>query len=146
MMSGIRLFWFSSLWALGCSSNACVLDDDLRLFAGDGALDCGTADASHDRADIDKCAADAFDGGKPFIARYARMGVDSKVVDAVGSNTDGKVKIFRWDSSPCGGDACSAVTDVQSCDGPTLNMETSSDPSALPISCASLGTPQRICG
>ena len=145
-MSSVRYFWFAGLLLLGCSRHDCVLDDDLRLFAGDGALDCGTADATHDRADIDKCATDAFDAGKPFIARYSRLGIDSKIVDAVASNTDGKVKVFRWDSAPCGGDACSAVTDVQSCDGPTPNMDTSSDASALPISCASLGTPQRICG
>jgi hypothetical protein len=146
MMSSVRFLWLSSFLWLGCSRNDCVLDDDLRLFTGDGALDCGTAGPAKDRADVDKCAADAFDAGKPFIARYERMGVASKIVNAVGSNTDGKVKVFRWDSAPCGGDACSAVTDVQSCDGPTLNMDISTDPTALPISCASLGTPQRICG
>ena len=131
---------------LGCSSSDCVLNDDLRLFAGDGALDCGTADATHDRADIDKCAADAFDAGTPFIARYERTGADAGVVNAVASNTDGKLKIFRWDDSACGSSSCSPVTDVQSCDGPTLNLQTSDDPNALPINCDSLGTPQRICG
>jgi hypothetical protein len=132
--------------AAGCASNECVLDDDLRLFAGEDAVDCGSADPAHDRAEIDKCAANAFDAGQPFIARYRRMGVESTVVNAVASNTDGKVKVFRWDSAPCGGDGCSSVTDVQSCDGPTLSQQTSSDPTALPIDCDSLGLAQRICG
>lgn len=133
-------------FALGCSSSDCALDDDLHLFAGDGALDCGTADATHDRGDIDKCASDAFSAGQPFIARYQRTGVDSHIVNAVASNTDGKVKIFRWDSAPCGGDSCLPVTDVQSCDGPTVNMQTPDDPTALPLNCDSLGLPQRVCG
>jgi hypothetical protein len=137
-------------WAVlslgGCSNSDCVLDDDLRLFAGDGALDCGIADAKHDRADIDKCAADAFDAGTPFMARYERTGVTAKIVTAVATNTDGVVKIFRWDTSSCGGASCAPVTDVQSCDGPTLNEETSADPDALPLSCDSLGVPRRICG
>ena len=131
--------------ALACSSHDCQLDDDLRLFAGDDAVDCGSADATHERADIDKCAADAFEAGQPFMARYERMGVDSQVVNAVASNSDGKVKIFRWDTAPCGGPACGPATDVQSCNGPTLNLETPADPSALPISCDTLGLPQRIC-
>lgn len=149
-MTSVRLLGLASFLALGCSRHDCALDDDLRLFAGDGAIDCGTAGGGQDRADVDKCSTDAFAAGKAFMARYSRQGVDSKIVDAVASNTDGKVKIFRWDSAPCGGDACSAVTDVQSCDGPTQNMDTSASTSTtgstLPINCDSLGTPERICG
>jgi hypothetical protein len=118
----------------------------MRLFAGDGAIDCGTADATHDRAAVDQCATEAFGAGKAFIARYAAQGTDSKLITAVASNTAGKLKIFRWDSAPCGGSSCSPVTDVQSCEGPSVSMETSADPSALPISCESLGLAQRICG
>jgi hypothetical protein len=142
----VKLLLSSCALLLGCSSNDCALDDDLRLFAGDSALDCGTADAAHARADVDKCAADAFDAGQPFIARYERTGTDSRLLNAVASNTDGKVKIFRWDSAPCGGPSCNPVTDVQSCDGPTRSTQTKDDPNALPISCDSLGLAQRICG
>lgn len=130
---------------LGCSQHDCDLDDDLRLFAGDGAIDCGKTSASTDRADVDKCATNAFADGKAFIARYERQGEDSQLVVAVASNTDGKVKIFRWDSSPCGGGSCSPVTDVQSCENPSAATSTSDDPNALPIDCESLGLAERIC-
>jgi hypothetical protein len=134
-----------SLSLLGCS-NDCALDDDMRLFAGDAALDCGTADESHPRADVDACAAGAFEDGEAFIARYRQQGEDSRLVTAVAMNTDGKVKVFRWDSSPCGGGSCSPVTDVQACEGPSLEMSTSADENALPIACSSLGLAQRVCG
>ena len=144
-MTGVKwLLGSLTLVALGCASKECVLDDDLRRFAGDSALDCGVADAAHERADIDKCAAAAFDGGQPFIARYERQGPESKLMIAVASNTDGKVKIFRWDPAACSA-SCSPVTDVQSCEEPSVNLETSQDPDALPINCTSLGLPQRIC-
>jgi hypothetical protein len=145
MRSFVRLLGSSCCLLLGCSSE-CTLDDDIHLFAGDGAIDCGTADESHDRAEVDQCATDAFGAGTAFIARYASQGTDSKLVTAVASNTAGKLKIFRWDSAPCGGSSCSAVTDVQSCEGPSVSMQTSADPSALPIDCESLGLAQRICG
>jgi hypothetical protein len=130
---------------LACQSQ-CKLDDDVRQFAGDSARDCGTIGALGDRADVDACVAEAFDAGEAFIARFERMGVDSRVVTAVASNTAGTVKLFQWDSAPCGGPGCDPVTDVQSCEGPSLNPETSSDPDALPISCESLGLPERTCG
>lgn len=134
-----------SLSLLGCSSD-CALDDDMRLFAGDAALDCGTADETHPRQDIDACAIGAFEDGEAFIARYRQQGKDSRLVTAVAMNTDGKVKVFRWDSSPCGGGSCSPVTDVQACEGPSPEMSTSADENALPIACSSLGLAQRVCG
>lgn len=127
---------------LGCSSE-CELDDDLRLFAGEGAVDCGTAGGEADRASVDQCAIDGFDAGTAFIARYRPTGADSRLITAVASNTEGKVKIFRWDSAPCGG--CDPVTDVQDCEKPSLTEESSEDPNILPISCESLGLAQRIC-
>jgi hypothetical protein len=130
---------------VGCSQHQCDVDDDLRLFAGDGAIDCGKASGTVDRADVDKCATDAFADGKAFIARYEHMGVDSKTVVAVASNTDNKLKIFRWQSAPCGSQGCSPVTDVQSCEKPSAATMTSDDPNALPIECDSLGAPERIC-
>jgi hypothetical protein len=137
-LAGLALF--------GCSSD-CELDDDLRLFAGDAALDCGTADDTHARADVDTCATNAFNAGTAFSARYQQQGTDSKLETAVAMNSAGKVKVFRWDSSPCGGgSSCSPVTDVQSCEGPTAALATSEDPNALPISCSSLGLAQRVCG
>jgi hypothetical protein len=138
------------LLALGscsaCSADQCELDDDLRLFAGDGARDCGTVGFDDDRAKVDGCVADAFDAEAPFMARYERQSTDSKVIMAVAANTEGKVKLFQWDSAPCGGPGCDAVTDVRSCDGAALSEETSEDPLALPISCERVGLPQRICG
>lgn len=134
-----------SLALLGCSSE-CDLDDDMRRFAGDAALDCGTANEAEGRADVDTCATDAFDAGSAFIARYQRQGTDSKLLIAVAMNSAGQVKIFRWDSSPCGGSSsCSPVTDVQACEAPVVAQATSEDPSALPISCGSLGLAQRVC-
>jgi len=143
----------SSSWLLplvlalcwSCTSK-CELNDDVRLFAGDTARDCGTAGATEDRSKVDGCVADAFTDGAPFIARYERMGVDSKVVIAVAANTEGRVKLFQWDSAPCGGTGCDPVTDVQSCEGPALSEQTSEDPQALPITCEDVGLPQRICG
>lgn len=141
--------WLLSLGALalfGCS-NDCDVDESTRLFAGDSAVDCGTADAAHDRGKIDECATTAFAAGTAFIARYQQQGTDSKLLTAVAMNTDGKVKVFRWDSSPCGGgSSCSPVTDVQSCEGPTVATQTSDDPNALPILCDSLGLAERVCG
>jgi hypothetical protein len=133
----------ASCW--GCS-DGCVLDDDVRLFAGQSARDCGTATAVDDRSKVDECVADAFEEGAPFIARYELVGTDSKVVSVVAANTDAKVKLFQWDSAPCGGPGCDAVTDVQSCEGPTLTEETSEDPLALPITCEAFGLPERVCG
>lgn len=133
------------LAAWGCKS-ACVLDDDLRQFAGADARDCGTAGAADARAPVDECVAEAFEAGEPFIARYERTGVDSKVVTAQAGNSAGDVKIFQWDSAPCGGSGCDPVTDVQSCLEPSLNAETSENPDALPISCEESGLAERICG
>jgi hypothetical protein len=132
----------AGLAAWGCSHD-CTLDDDLRLFAGDSALDCGTA--AEDRTDVDACATGAFEDGTPFFARYQQQGEDSQLLTAVAMNSTGTVKVFRWDSSPCGGGSCSPVTDVQSCEGPALETM-SMDPNALPISCTSLGLAQRTCG
>lgn len=133
-----------ALALLGCSSN-CELDDDIRLFAGEAAVDCGTADEAQGRNDVDTCATNAFDTGTAFVARYRRQGTDSKLVNAVAMNSAGHVKIFRWDSSPCGGGSCSPVTDVQACEGPAVELATSEDPNALPLSCSSLGLAQRVC-
>lgn len=145
MKRALLLRGLAGLVALGCSSD-CELDDDIRLFAGEEAVDCGSADADHDRLEVDDCVADAFDHGSAFIARYQQQGEDSKLVTAVAMNTAGKVKVFRWDSSPCGGGSCSPVTDVQSCEGPALETQTHEDPNTLPITCASLGLAQRVCG
>lgn len=132
-------------WCFACSDQ-CELNDDLRSFAGDSARDCGSVGLDDDRAEVDGCVAEAFDAGEAFIARYEQHGVDSKVVRAVAANSDGQVKLFQWDSAPCGGTGCDAVTDVQSCEGPALSEETSDDPLALPIICDRVGLPQRICG
>ncbi len=145
MNSAPSLLAAAGLLSLGCSSD-CQLDDDLRLFAGDAAVDCGTADATHDRSAIDQCAVDAFEAGTPFIARYQQQGEDSTLSTAVAMNTVDKVKVFRWDSSPCGGGSCSPVTDVQACEAPTVAAASTEDPNALPIMCTSLGLAQRTCG
>lgn len=134
-----------SVWIAGCSQHECDLDDDLRLFAGDGAIDCGKSTGPTNREDVDKCVTDAFADGKAFIARYQHQGVESQLVVALASNTEGTVKMFRWDSSPCGGGSCTPVTDVQSCEKPSAATSTSDDPNALPLECASQGAPERIC-
>jgi hypothetical protein len=127
-------------------SNKCELDDDLRLFAGDSARDCGLVEIGADRTQADDCVSNAFEAREPFIVRYSRQGTDSQVVTAVGANSAGAIKIFQWDSAPCGGPGCDPVTDVQSCDNPSLNLESSESPDALPIACGSFGNPQRVCG
>ena len=137
------LLVLAGVLALGCS-NECSLDDDLQLFAGDAALDCGTA--ADDRAKVDACVSGAFDDGTAFIARYQQQGDDSRLITAVAMNTAGTVKVFRWDSSPCGGGSCSPVTDAQTCETPSLATMTSDDENALPIECKSLGLAQRTCG
>jgi hypothetical protein len=134
-----------SLALVGCSTK-CELDDDLRLFAGEAARDCGSAESSEQRAAVDACVADAFEGKHGFIARYPRQGEDSKLITAVASNSAGVVKLFQWDSAPCGGSSCDPVTDVQSCEAPTLTVETSDDPEALPVTCESYGLAERTCG
>jgi hypothetical protein len=145
MKRAIRWLGLLGLATLGCSNGDCDLNDDTRQFAGDTALDCGTA-GEDDRADVDTCVAGAFEAGTAFIARYRQQGEDSVLVTAVAMNTAGKVEIFRWDSSPCGGGDCRATTDVQSCTGPSLSPMTSEDPNILPITCESLGLAQRVCG
>jgi hypothetical protein len=122
-----------------------VLNDDLRLFAGSSARDCGTVTAADERTATDACVVEAFEEGEPFIARYEQMGIDSKVVMAVASNTDGRIKVFQWDSAPCGGPGCDAVTDVRNCNEPMLNPAVSESRDVLPISCE-LGLPERTCG
>jgi hypothetical protein len=129
-----------------CSSDECALDDDLRQFAGNEARDCGSARAGGDRSDVDACVAEAFEAGEPFIARYELQGLDSKVVAAVASNSEGTVELFQWDSAPCGGPGCAPVTDVQLCEGPALRAKTSGDSLALPISCDRVGLSDRVCG
>lgn len=140
--------WTLPLCAALCwaCSDSCELSDDLRLFAGDGARDCGVVEPADDRSQVDACVAEAFEAGVAFIARYERQGTDSKVITAVASNTEGTVKLFLWDSAPCGGPGCDPVTDVQSCEGPSLTQETSEDPNALPITCEDYGLTQRVCG
>lgn len=129
----------------GCSTE-CELDDDLRLFAGESARDCGSASTVDERAGVDLCVAEAFEAEQAFLARYPSVGTDSKLVTAVASNSVGVVKLFQWDSAPCGGPGCDPVSDVQSCDEPSLTAATSEDPQALPIECASYGPAERICG
>ena len=142
-MIGRWLVPLACLMAWGCTS-ACVLDDDLRQFAGDDARDCGTTGSAETRGPVDECVAEAFEAGEPFIARYERMGIDSKLVTAQASNGQ-DIKVFQWDSAPCGGPGCDPVTDVHSCLEPSLNAETSEDPDALPISCKKFGLPERLC-
>lgn len=134
------------LLAWGCDGSECVLNDDLRQFAGNSARDCGTVTVADERTDTDACVVAAFEAGEPFIARYERMGIDSKVVTAVASNTDGKIKVFQWDSAPCGGPGCDPVTDVQNCNEPTLNPAASESRDELPILCGGDALPERICG
>jgi hypothetical protein len=145
MTTRLRILLSLGLLSGACRSQ-CVLDDDVRLFAGDGARDCGSVGPADDRAPVDACVAEAFEGGDAFIARYEHMGVDSRLITAVASNSAGDVKIFQWDQSPCGGSGCDPVTDVQACRDPSLNPETSEDPNALPISCDDVGLPERTCG
>lgn len=136
----------SLLTAWGCQST-CVLDDDVRQFAGNDARDCGTAASADERAPVDECVVEAFEAGEPFIARYERRGVDSKVVTALASNSAGTVKTFQWDQSPCGGPGCDPVTDVQTCIEPSLDDQASEElPDALPIRCESFGLAERTCG
>ncbi len=145
MTDGSWLAPLLALATLACSSD-CELQDDLRLFAGDDALDCGSAGSAQDRRAVDEGVVDAFQAGSAFIARYESKGEDSSLVRALAMNSSGTVKVFRWDSSPCGGGSCEPATDVQSCEGPALRAESSDDESALPLSCASLGLAQRVCG
>lgn len=141
-------FWTLPLCAALCwaCSDSCELSDDLRLFAGDGARDCGVVEPAADRAKVDACVVEAFEAEAAFIARYKIQGEDSKIILAVAANSKGTVKVFQWDSAPCGGGGCDAVTDVQSCEGPSLAGETSEDPNALPITCEDYGLTQRVCG
>jgi hypothetical protein len=141
-------FWTLPLCAALCwgCSNDCELGDDLTLFAGDGARDCGVVEPADDRAKVDACVVEAFEAGQAFTARYQRQGTDSDIVVALASNSGGTIKLFLWDSAPCGGPGCDPVTDVQSCEGPELSQETSEDPNALPITCESFGLTQRVCG
>jgi hypothetical protein len=141
----LRWLGLLGLAALGCSNGDCDLNDDTRQFAGDTALDCGTADAD-DRADVDACVVGAFEARTAFVARYKQQGEDSVLVTAVAMNTAGKVQIFRWDGSPCGGGDCRPTTDVQACEGASVKPMTSDDPNILPIACESLGLAQRVCG
>lgn len=129
----------------GCKSE-CVLDDDVRQFAGNDARDCGTVRPDDERAPVDDCVAEAFEAGEPFIARYEHQGTDSKLVTAVASNSVGTIKIFQWDQAPCGGPDCDPVTDVHACNEPSFNTEASQVPDALPIVCRSHGMPERTCG
>jgi hypothetical protein len=141
--------WLAALacFALGgCSSNDCALDDDLRLFAGDGARDCGTVGLGQDRTQVDACVADALDAGVAFMARYEFQGVEAKRESAVASNSAGKVELFQWQAEPCGSGSCGPATDVQSCQGPALNPDSGADPLALPVTCESTGLAQRVCG
>jgi hypothetical protein len=135
----------TTLLLLGCD-NSCELDSDLHLFAGDGARDCGIVELGGDPSEVDACVVEAFEAERAFIARYQVQGTDSKVVTALASNTVGDVKLFQWDSAPCGGPGCDPVTDVQSCFEPSLTLVSEENPNALPISCERHGVPERICG
>ena len=119
-----RLMLAACLALSGCESQ-CVLNDDLRLFAGDGARDCGSATAAGDRSNVDACVAQAFEAGEAFMARYEHQGISSKTVTAVASNSDGRIKIFQWDSAPCGGSGCAAA-----------NFRTIDAPKEFPTTCA----------
>ena len=127
--------------ALACQSE-CALDDDLRLFAGDDAIDCGSVAPGGDRSEVDSCATDAFEAGDPFIARYEQVGVERRLTLAVAGNSEGRVKLFRFDNAPCGSTSCDPVTDVQSCEGPSAAKVSSDEPDALPIECEELGLAQ----
>jgi hypothetical protein len=144
----MRRLWLSVCCSLGLLSGACssdcVLDDDLARFAGDDATDCGSVEVGKDRSKVDACATAAFEAKHAFIARYQTQGEDSRLITAVAMSSAGKVRFFRWDSSPSG--SGSPATDVQTCEDPTLDLMSGVDPGILPIGCSALGAPERICG
>ncbi len=134
--------------AAACSSKStCDLAADLRTRAGSGAMDCGHAALGGDAKPVDDCVANAFNGGKPFIARYDRQGTDSQVVFGVASDGKGNVTFLLYDSDPSGGSGADPVISGDECVGPSLDTTPNRDPFTVsPIDCTSTNSLGRTCG
>lgn len=134
--------------AAACSSKpTCDLAAHLRERAGSGATDCGHAVLGGDTTPVDSCVADAFNGGKAFIARYDRHGIDSKVVFGVAGDGKGNVTFLLRDSDPSGGSGADPVISGNQCNGPSLDTSANRDPFLTPpLSCTSTTSLGRTCG
>jgi hypothetical protein len=136
----------SVLLAIGCSSQ-CDLSAGLAARAGSDATECGHAVLGADATSVDACVVTAFQRGKAFVARYDRMGTDSKVVFGIAGDASGRVTFLLWDGDPSGGSGAGAVISGDVCVDPVVDSSPSRDPFVSPpLTCTSTTSLGRTCG
>src|SRR6476469_10447802 len=140
------LLTLSVVVTVGCSSQ-CELGSGLAARAGKGATDCGHAVLGTDASAVDACVVTAVESGMAFVAQYARMGTDSRVVFGIAGDVNGRVTFLLWDGDPSGGSGTGAVISGDTCVDPSVDSSSVRDPFvAPPLTCTSTNPLGRTCG
>ena len=100
---------------LGCSTHKRSLAFHLDRAAGEPATDCGTFRfgmfqphelTSAQAAQAAECVARTRSRREPFRVVLEGPGIDSHLAAGVLAGRDGVVRLFNYDSAPCGGPRC----------------------------------------
>jgi len=148
-----RWSWVVSLVVVwGCSAEEpdepeCDLGAELRSVVGDNAEDCGFAERGEDASSVDECVISAFEGGRPFMARYFLQGIDSQLVAGLAGDDAGNVTSLLWDSDPSGGSNSGDKIYGNVCLSPSVDTDpTARDSVTRPLKCADMSSLGEVCG
>jgi len=136
MKIGTRLPSLQMIWSgaflltvtgfcIASTAQGMSLEAHIRELTGPNAVDCGL----HRRMDEEammrslKCVIDAATAGKSSRVVISWLGIDSEGAEGLLSKADGKIMIFYYDSSPCGGGSrCRERFEIRPCMSPTVGM------------------------
>ena len=108
----------------GCSTHRTGLAFHVDRAAGEPATDCGTFRfgmfephelTSAQAAQAAECVARARSGREPFKVVLEGPGIDSHLATGVLAGRDGVVRLFNYDSAPCGGPRCRERFSLEPC-------------------------------
>jgi hypothetical protein len=80
-----------------------VTRQKLLDVAGPNAIDCGHVEIKEDKSKINSCVDAAIKTHSAFMARYERMGIDSRVMTGLAENQQGEFFTLLYDSDSSGG-------------------------------------------
>lgn len=85
------------------------------------AQNCGIVDIEESDVDTNTCVVSAYLNDQSFHALYRLQGIDSEVGAALTGNTEGRVLIWHFDSSPGGGvSSRPSLIEQNECENPEL--------------------------
>jgi hypothetical protein len=109
---------------LGCSTHRSGLTFHLDRATGVPATDCGTFRlgmferhglTSSQAAKAAECVARARSRREPFKVVLEGPGIDSHLATGLLAGRDGAVRLFTYDSAPCGGPRCHERVSLGAC-------------------------------